>query len=158
MRTLLLAFALAATSCTASGIDLQRDRAISIESPPQRRTVALPLEVSWTVSGPAPAHYALFFDRAPMAVGKDIRSLREEDDACRRRPGCPDDVWLRARDIYVTGDTTITIDALRDTRPPRRPQDREDHRLVIVPLDSKLRRTSEHAYTVVFFLDRKATP
>jgi hypothetical protein len=139
----------------ACAFSVRRDEAVTIVAPADRSSVRLPFTIRWTSR--SDAQYAVFFDRPPMAPGRDVHSLGKDDEACRRRPDCPDEAWLRARNIYVTGANELRVTTLPDTRPENRRRGREDHRAVIVLVDGAGRRAGEGSWSLELFVRRTAT-
>jgi hypothetical protein len=53
------------------------------------------------------AKFAVFIDRVPVAPGRSIDSIA--DDACKRRPNCPDATYLRSLNVYLTTEPRLEI-------------------------------------------------
>lgn len=150
-----LSAALLLSACGTSGLAFRVDESVEILSPRSRSSVELPFDLRWRMKTGSRGgdSFAVFIDRAPMPPGKRISYLAKDDDACRRLPGCPDEAWLNARNIYTTRTTSLTIRVLPDTR-DERDTGREPHEVTIVMLDSDGRRKGESAFFVDFFFDR----
>src|SRR4051794_35821604 len=56
--------------------------------------------------------FAVFVDSAPMPVGKDIKWIGHKDSSCKRDPRCPNTEYLASKGIYITQDSSVTIDTL----------------------------------------------
>lgn len=138
--------------CAVQGLSFDRDHRVRILEPSQNETVTLPFDLDWSAEG-FTGRFLVLFDRPPMRPGRTLRSLVPEDDSCRNRPGCPDEVWLADRNIYVTDATRLTVDRLPDLRPSNRSRDRHD--VTIVLLDDEGRRAGESAFTAEFIVERE---
>ena len=107
-------------SCSAGacGRDLafREDESIDIVAPANRSTVRLPVEVRWTDTHDGEVLYAVFVDRAPIRPGQSLRSIGNDDPACRNDPGCPDAAYLARQRIYLVDEPRLVIDALDDLR------------------------------------------
>jgi hypothetical protein len=125
-----------------SGCDvaLPQRAQIRFVSPSPMAESELPLELRWEADHIPPGGFAVFVDRAPLATGRSLRSLadRERDEACLARAACPDEEWLRARRVYLTQSTTVTVDVVDDARGSG-----GVHRISVIPLDAEGRRDSE---------------
>lgn len=124
--TALLLCALSATSLTAcdiSRLQFKNDHRLTFEAPKARSKVTTPFTISWTMkdfaatgldgsTGKDHGVFAVFVDRAPMPVGKDLTWIGHKDTSCKRDPRCPDAEYLAAKGIYITQATSITIETL----------------------------------------------
>jgi uncharacterized protein (DUF58 family) len=134
-----LAFAAALTfgGCT-SGLAFRASDDLQITGPVDGDVVSAPLDVTWTME-PRPAEvkgFAVYVDRNPQPPGKSIEYFRDDN---------------RAR-IYVTESSdqlSLQIPAIE----PRRgvaSSVKNDHEIVVVPLDGDGRRIGEHVDRVGF--------
>jgi hypothetical protein len=127
---------------------------VDITAPRARERVVAPLAVRWTTNDLAlgepggPTQFAVFVDRAPLHPGQSLDS--RGDDACRRTPGCPDDSYLRDRFIYLTRDTSLTLETLPAKSGSNRTGAKHAHEVTIVLLDADGRRHGEAAWSVEF--------
>jgi hypothetical protein len=142
-----VAVALFATACSASGLAFRASDAVEIVSPRNRTEVRLPVRLSWRAPN-AGAFYAAFVDRAPIRPGQSLDVLADDD--CRRVPRCPDLQYLRDRYVFVTDGDSLVVDAVPQKTGTQRASARHRHEATIVPLDADGRRVGESAYTVEF--------
>ena len=144
------------SGCSADGLAFRRDDRVRILSPARRSTVRLPIVIRWRgEEGEQGRRFGVFVDQAPMAAGKDLRSVARRDKECRSQPGCPDERWFRVRNIYATTATSLRLETLPDTRPRERKDVKERHEVVVVLLDRANRRIGESGHTVEFFVTRE---
>jgi hypothetical protein len=122
---LLLAVAalLATSGCEFADLQFRADTRLHFTAPKARSLVTTPLTISWQMkdfaaTGLDGSHskstgaFAVFVDRAPMPVGKDLRWLARKDSGCKRDPRCPDAAYLADRGIFVTSQPSIRLDVL----------------------------------------------
>src|SRR5207237_908146 len=114
---LVLVFCLASISaCSFSQLQFTVDHRLAFVTPKARELVHAPLKIQWTMkdfvaSGLDGSRdkghgvFAVFVDRAPMPVGKDLKWLARDDAGCTRDPRCPDAQYLSDQGVYVTTDT-----------------------------------------------------
>jgi hypothetical protein len=140
-------------ACGTGGLAFSGDERVKITAPSDRAKVQLPVEIKWktpglkrTDDGP---YFAVFVDRAPVQPGQSLRAVA--DDTCNRTPGCPDASYLKDRYVFVTKDTSVTLDAV-PKKSGQRVGAEDSHDAVVVLVDSKGRRIGEAAYTVQFAL------
>ena len=162
-----LAFALSAlmalTACRAGGLQFKNDHRLTFRTPDERERVRAPLTISWSMKnfdvvgldGSARDDrgvFAVFVDRAPMPIGKNLKSIAGDDAGCRRDPRCPDAAYLSDRGVYVTTETSVTLDVL-----PRvvTGAGDEQHFVNIVLLDGTGRRIGESAWYRAFTSKRR---
>jgi hypothetical protein len=144
--------ALAVQGCAVHGLAFVQDDRVEITTPSDNATVSMPLELRWEVDG-YDGEFGVFFDRSPMRPGKGLESLVPEDDAlCRANPACPDAAWLAARQMYVTGEPSLTVEQLPDRRSEGSGSDR--HEVIIVLLDAGGTRQGEATFIREFIVDR----
>ncbi|MCW2571951.1 MAG: hypothetical protein JWO88_2009 [Frankiales bacterium] len=161
---LLCAASLVATSgCQVASLQFRNDHRLQFSAPASRKVVTAPLTISWTMKdfsatgldGQRDAHsgaYAVFVDRAPMPVGKDLKWLAREDAGCKRDPRCPDQKYLADRGIFLTTDTSVTVDIL-----PAAPDGvgDEEHYVNVVLVDGTGHRIGESAWYRAFQSKRR---
>lgn len=137
--------------CGIHGLSFVQDRRIDIVSPPDRATLALPIEVRWTARD-FNGTYAVFIDRSPQPPGKPVQWLVRNEQGCRVQDGCPDEAFLAERDIHTTSATTFTVQRIRDVA---NAHSNPLHEVTVVLLDSKGDRIGESAFRVQFRVKRK---
>jgi hypothetical protein len=147
------------SSCAIHGLDFRQDKRVSIISPSSLSTVTPPFRVRWTVNhfsyGPKTIqggnnYFAVLVDHQPMPPGGSLRDLG--DNACKATPGCPDLSWLAQHGMYLTGDTSLTIDSLERHLPTSTPAGtKESHELVIILMNGQNHRIGESAWYVDFY-------
>lgn len=161
----LLAVLVLAGGCRTQGLAFRQDDRVEIVAPEENETVTLPFTLEWSVEdfdivGPDGSdtndagYFGIFIDQTPMPPGESLRYIARDDDSCLRSADCPDETYLSDRNIYLTTDTQMTIDALQDTRPVDRPSAPDDHEITIVLLNGSNERIGEAAFTVEFTVDR----
>ena len=133
---------------TAGGFAL--DDHVRIDRPRDLQTVALPLRLSWQTHDLPPgfARFAVLVDRLPLSPGRTVRSLA--DAACKRRPGCPDDTYLRQLNVYVTADNFVSIPTVPLVPGVTGRAAHPVHRATVFLLDRQGRRVGGSADTVTF--------
>jgi len=138
-------------ACGTSGLEFAGDERVKVVSPSDRGKVELPMQIRWRAPGlnrnDDGPYFAVFVDRAPVQPGQSLRAVA--DDACNRTPGCPDASYLKDRNVYVTKDTSVTLEAV-PKKTGQRVGAADNHDAVIVLIDSKGRRIGESAYPVEF--------
>lgn len=166
VRALGLALVVVALSaCQSGALQFRNDHRLSFSSPHARERVAATVTVRWTMRGfqpsgldgsrePGRGVFAVFVDRAPMPVGKDVRWLFRGDASCRAERGCPSMEQLRGRGVLLTTDPDVTIDVL-----PRVGQGvgDEQHFVNVVLLDGTGHRIGESAWYLPFTSKRRST-
>src|SRR5215213_5715711 len=104
------ALLLSACLCAcATSPAFEADQRLELLTPSALGAVQPPFAIQWTDDADAAGH-AVFVDRPPIEPGEDLAVLADED--CRRRPGCPDDVYLAARQVYVTDGDSVMVTVL----------------------------------------------
>jgi len=152
-----------ASGCSISSLQFTNDHRLHFESPANRSQATEPVSVRWTmrdftVTGPDGKHakdagyFVAFVDKAPMPVGKDLRSLAGDDKSCQRDPRCPDETYLNDRSVYTTTKTELTIPILPA---PARQRNRNDHTVTVVLVDGAGRRIGESAWSLDFTTPRR---
>ena len=163
-----LATALATSACDLSqlgNLEFSKDNRLSFTAPAARTLVKLPLTVDWRMSGFTPSGedgthgrttgvYGVFVDRAPVAVGKNLRSVADGDAGCDPASGCPDTAYFQAKGIYLTTKPSITLTELPPA--PNSAGD-EQHQVTVILLDGSGVRRSESAWHVNFRFPRRAS-
>ena len=141
----------ALTSCSSlDKLQFVQDNSLTIKAPKNLSTVALPFDVAWSLADghDGSQRYAVFLDRYPMAPGKDVRSVVEQDANCRGTDLClGDDYLARVYGIYVTDDASITVQSL-----PVRSASLGGgaHYATVVPVDDAWNRQGESVWFISF--------
>lgn len=166
LRTAALALcALTTAGCQLDQLQFKNDHRLTFEAPRARQRVQVPVTVSWSMkdfsltgldgsSDSGRGAFAVFVDRAPMPVGKDLKWLGRSDAGCKRDPRCPDKQYLADRGVFVTTDTSLTLDVL-----PRAADGvgAEEHFVNVVLLDGTGHRIGESAWYRPFTSKRRST-
>lgn len=161
----LLPLALALTGCGVGRLQFRNDHRLEFQEPESRSRVTTPVTIRWTMTGFSASGldgrpgddrgvFAVFVDRSPMPVGKDLRWLARNDTACRRDPRCPDVQYLADRGVLLTTKTTVTLDTLPSV--PDGAGD-EQHFVNVVLLDGTGKRIGESGWYLPFTAKRRAT-
>jgi hypothetical protein len=165
-RVFALLVALSATSaCQFSQLQFHNDNRLTFSQPGNRQKVTVPLTVSWSMKdfdasgldGSKDKHkgaFAVFVDAAPMPVGKDLKWIARNDSGCKRDPQCPNAQFLADRGIFVTTDTSVTIDTLPQASDGIGD---EQHYVNVVLLDGTGHRIGESAWYRPFTSKRRST-
>jgi hypothetical protein len=156
---------LSLAGCAAGQLQFRSDHRLTFLSPPARHRVEVPVTISWTMRDFHPTGldgsrrhdrgaFAVFVDRAPMPVGKDLRWIGRKDTSCRRDPRCPDSKYLEDHGVLVTTDTSVTLAVL-----PSSPAGRgdEQHFVNVVLLDGTGHRIGESAWYRPFTSKRRSS-
>jgi hypothetical protein len=145
--------ALAALPSCARVAELRGDQ-VTITSPRELESVALPFTVEWDVHAVPheAAGYGVFVDRLPMKPGQDVRALF--DESCRRLPACPDEQQLHTIGVYLTADTKVVIPSLVTLGGVGSRTDRPAHELTVVLVDHTGRRIGGYAASATFRFER----
>ncbi len=144
-----------APACS-SGLLFSQDRRVEIVSPERNGKVTLPLTVRWNLEQGAEVgrdigSFALFFDLEPQPPRKDLSHLARGDIDCERTPGCPNPSYFADRGIFVTKQTSFTLDDLLPLPGVDIEKgERDVHDVTIVVLDEQGRRTSESFWSRTF--------
>ena len=152
-------------ACGVHGLSFVEDERLTITSPADRATVAVPVNLEWrvdnfTVTGrdgsarPDAGYFAVFVDRAPQPPGQTLEWLVRDDAECKVTIGCPNETYLRTRDVYSTTDTKLTIDRIADLSRGQRRGRREFHEITVVLLNGRGERMGESAFRVEFQVTR----
>lgn len=166
-RTGLAALALvgALAGCQVSALQFRNDERLTFTSPGSRELVEAPITISWRMEGfdavgldgsssERAGAYVVFVDRAPMPVGKDLEWIARKDNGCKRDPRCPDATYLADRGIYVTTETTLTLDVLPDAGDG---VGDEQHYVNVVLVDGTGTRIGESAWYRPFQTERRSS-
>lgn len=156
---------LAASGCQLGSLQFRNDHRLTFLTPQARHRVTTPLTVSWSMKGfeatgldgsrsPRKGAFAVFVDRAPMPVGKDLKWLFRADSGCKRDSRCPTLQQLADGGVHVTTETSLTLDAL--------PQvgdgvGDEQHWVDVVLLDGTGHRVGESAWYLPFRSKRRSS-
>lgn len=162
---LLAVFVVLIPACAFNDINIKEDKRLIVIAPEDRSVVKLPFTIRWevkdfTVTGPDGSrrrdagYFAVFIDRSPMAPGRDLRWVAEDDEPCLRTPGCPDEEYLNRYYVYTMSNSSLEVTSLPDTRPVERPQAKDRHEATIVLLNGASERIGESAFAVRFIVDR----
>lgn len=151
--------------CNASQLQFKNDHRLDFLAPPSRERVTTPLTISWTMKDFEPVGldgskekdrgvFAVFVDKAPMPVGKNLKWLARDDAGCKRDPQCPNAQFLADRNIFVTTETSLTIETL-----PSQSEGvgDEQHFVNVVLLDGTGHRIGESAWYRPFTSKRRST-
>jgi hypothetical protein len=155
--------ALVSAGCNAGQLQFKNDHRLSFDAPKNRARVAAPVTVEWSMKGfeavgldgstdAGKGVYAVFVDRAPMPVGKDLTWLAKGDTSCKRDPRCPGTQYLSDRGVYLTTKTTISIPTLPEARDG---VGDEEHYVNVVLLDGTGHRIGESAWYRPFTSKRR---
>jgi hypothetical protein len=160
-----LTLALSAAGCNVNQLQFTNDHRLSFQAPAARHRVTTPLTVRWTMKdfaatgldGTHDSHsgvFAVFVDRAPMPVGKDLKWLARDDAGCKKDPRCPDAQFLADRGVFVTQETSLTLETL-----PRVSDGvgDEQHYVNVVLLDGTGHRIGESAWYRPFTSKRRSS-
>ncbi|MCW2779368.1 MAG: hypothetical protein JWN17_3093 [Frankiales bacterium] len=156
---------LALSACSTSDLQFHNDDRLSFSAPKARALVTTPLRVTWAMQDFSPVGldgtssedkgiFAVFVDRAPMPVGKDLHWLARNDSACSRDPRCPDPTYLADQDVYLTTAPRVSLDRLPDAGDG---VGDEQHFVNVVLLNGKGVRIGESAWYRPFKTKRSAT-
>lgn len=104
--------ALSMGGCTTSIKDMRfvQDHRVRFTAPDRMAETGLPATFSWDSELPAGQRYALFIGGDPIAPGRSLRDLAERDPQCLARPACPDAEYLQTINVYVTDQTSVTVE------------------------------------------------
>jgi len=166
--TALLLCAAAASSlsaCDVGRLQFTNDHRLSFVSPASRAKVTVPVTISWSMKDFTPSGldgstsdstglYAVFVDRAPMPVGKDLKWIGHDDTSCQRDPRCPDAAYLAAQGVYITQQPSVRIDTLP---PAHAGVGDEEHFVNVVLLNGKGRRIGETGWYREFRSKRRSS-
>jgi hypothetical protein len=144
--------------------DFVRDERLTISSPADRAEVRLPLTLRWSAkdfrvvgadgsAGSDRGRFAVFVDRPPMAAGKTVASVFDDDDDCQETPGCPDASYLERNGVFVTDRQELVLEELPELR--RRDGAPDRHQVTVVLVNGRDRRIGESAAVVDFTILRK---
>ncbi len=151
--------------CGITDLEFTNDDRLEFVSPTERELVSIPVTIEWTMEDLAlsgldgstaeDGAFVVFVDQAPMPVGRDLAWLAREDASCARDGRCPDAEHLAAQGVYVTTDTSITLDRLpRAGGPDSRD---EEHFVNVVLVDATGKRVRESAWYLPFLTPRRVS-
>ncbi|MCW2543817.1 MAG: hypothetical protein JWM40_1369 [Frankiales bacterium] len=166
VRLLLLISLLAGSGCQISNLQFRNDNRLEFSAPKERALVKAPVTVSWRMSdfvtsgldgssNEGNGAFAVFVDKAPMPVGKDLKWLARKDVGCKRDARCPDAAYLKDRGIYLTTSTSITIETLPSVGDG---VGDEQHYVNVVLVDGTGHRIGESAWYRPFSSKRRESP
>jgi hypothetical protein len=163
--TALLLVVAGTAGCQVDRLQFKNDHRLSFQTPQARHLVTTPLTVSWSMKdfdavgldGSHDKHkgaFAVFVDRAPMPVGKDLKWLAKSDPGCKRDVRCPDAQYLADRGVFVTTSPTVKLETL-----PQQSQGvgDEQHYVNVVLLDGTGHRIGESAWYRPFTSKRRSS-
>jgi hypothetical protein len=149
--------ALSMTGCRITGVMFHKDHHLQILAPARNAAVTLPLTLRWSAderlgfgTPGGPTRYGVFVDRPPVKPGQGLRAVANNDDVCKRTPGCPDAEYLQRLNVYLATGDTLTLPGLPDKRRQSRTGARDAHKVTIVLIDAQGRRVGERAYSIEF--------
>ena len=167
-RVQALAAALVTTAflsgCQVDRLQFKTDHRLEFESPKARHRVTAPVAVSWTMKdftatgldGSTDEHhgvFAVFVDRAPMPVGKDLKWLFRSDSGCKHDARCPSVQQLTDRGVLITTETSATIEILPQVGEGKGD---EQHYVNVVLLDGTGQRIGESGWYLPFTSKRRS--
>jgi hypothetical protein len=155
----------ALAGCDVSHLQFRADDRLSFSAPRSRELVSAPFTVSWSMEDFDPVGldgssdkgrgaFAVFVDRAPMPLGKGLKWLARHDKGCERDPRCPDAEYLADRGVYLTTDTSLTVERL-----PAAGEGvgNEQHFVNVVLVDGQGQRIGESAWYRAFQTKRRSS-
>jgi hypothetical protein len=154
----------AASGCGVGRLQFTNDNRLDFQSPEARHRVTAPVTVSWTMKdfeatgldGSSSKHsgvFAVFVDRAPMPVGKDLKWLFRNDSGCKHDAKCPSPQQLSDRGVFVTTDPSVKIEVLPQVG---KGVGDEQHYVNVVLLDGTGHRIGESAWFLPFTSKRRS--
>jgi len=154
----------ATSGCQLSRLQFKNDERLTFESPAARHRVTAPVTISWSMkdftatgldgsTSTDQGVYAVFVDKAPMPVGKDLRWLFRSDNGCKHDAQCPTLQQLSDRGVHVTTETSIVLDVLPQVG---RGVGDEQHFVNVVLLDGTGHRIGESAWYLPFQSKRRS--
>lgn len=155
----------ALSGCAVGDLQFRNDERLAFASPGDRERVTLPVTVAWSMedfqavgldgsSTRTKGVFAVFVDRAPMPVGKDVTWLARDDDSCLRDPRCPNPTYLAEQGVYLTTTPKVVVDRLPDAGDG---VGDEQHYVNVVLLDGTGTRIGESAWYRPFTTKRDET-
>jgi hypothetical protein len=128
------------------------DQHVTIVAPHQLALASPPVTLSWRTHAlpPASREFAVFIDRRPVKPGESLRAIANGDQSCLRNAGCPDPAYLRARNVFLTAGTRISIPYFAQLSGISGADQPSVHEATVVLIDAGGRRVGEYAYTVQF--------
>ena len=166
LRTTALALCVLSTAgCGAGQLQFKNDHRLSFEAPAERKRVQVPVTIRWSMqdfdavgldgsTDESRGVFAVFVDRAPMPVGRNLKWLVKDDTGCKRDPRCPDAQYLADRSVHVTTETSLTLEVLPTA--PAGVGD-EQHYVNVVLLDGTGHRIGEAAWYRPFTSERRSS-
>ena len=128
------------------------DRHVSIVTPQPLQLVSAPMTLSWrTHDLPSSSReFAVFIDRQPIRPGQSLRAIASHDQSCLHTPGCPNAAYLRARNVFLTGATSVSIPYFADVSGIAARDRPSVHQATVILIDASGHRVGEYVYTVQF--------
>jgi hypothetical protein len=157
--------AMTLSACDVGRLQFKNDHRLTFQAPGSRAKVATPFTISWSMkdftpsgldgsTSPHEGVFGVFIDRAPMPVGKDIKWIGHGDTSCKRDPRCPDAEYLASKNVYITQDTSLTVDNLPPSNSGRGD---EEHFVNVVLLNGKGQRIGETGWYREFRSARRSS-
>lgn len=161
---LLLAFTV--FGCGISDLEFTNDTRLSFLAPGERELVGLPVTIEWTMEDFAATGldgssksdrgaFVVFVDQAPIPAGRDLAWIARGDSSCSRDARCPDVAYLADRGVYVTTETSITLEQLPRVGGPNSRD--EEHYVNVVLVDGTGARIGESAWYRTFLTPRRSS-
>lgn len=131
---------------STTGLRLRSDDSIDIVTPDDGDEVTAPFTVTWTdTDRPDGTRYLVVVNRVPMPPGDDLSWFARDDEVCERRPGCPDEEYLRLRGVLVTDTPEVEIEIVPDVVGGR---EADLDEIVVVRIDADGTRLDESSFVV----------
>lgn len=136
---------LALAGCGGAPRAFTVDGHVRITAPAPLAVVSTPFTVRWTSTDDA-QRYAVFVDQDPIAPGRTLRDLA--DDQCKHARGCPDAGYLANRGVFVTARRQVEVPLLPILKGTGARARHPGHRITLVAVDARGRRTSDASWRV----------
>jgi hypothetical protein len=137
------------SSCSqfsTTGLRLRSDDSIEITSHEDGDEVTAPFTLAWTdTDRPDDTRYLVVVNRVPMPPGDDLSWFARDDEVCERRPGCPDEEYLRLRGVIVSDTAEARIGIVPDVVGGR---ETDLDEIVVVRIDGDGTRLDESSFVV----------
>ena len=137
-------------------LNFRVDKRLHFVTPKDRSTVTRPFTVTWTMDdfrvapqGSEPpsrdaGYFAVFVDKTPIKPGKTMRSLVNNDQACKLDPKCPDRSYLEGLGVYTTTATSVRITQVTNVIGDK--EKLQHHAITVVLMDTSGHRIGESAW------------
>jgi hypothetical protein len=135
-----------------SGLEFEQDRRLHFTSPESDALTHLPVTVSWTTkdiqaTGTDADRFAVFIDRHPIKVGRNVDSLLPKGTR-------PTRALLAESNVYVTSADHLTLKLVPDL--DNDTASRQRHTATVVLVDQSGARVNESSWSREFDLRRSA--